>query len=267
VTQDTERDKSETTDLVDVAEKTARAVSRESNGRPPNEPSSARRPHRSRLPRTLLTVLLLALLMVLVPAFVARVYAIPSGSMETTLHGCTGCTNDRVLVDKVTYRFSQPHQGSVVVFVLPDSWHNSELTQAPRPTSGVGRGIQSISELIGLQGVGQTDLIKRVIAVGGQTVSCCDSRNRVLVDGKPIDEPYVYFAPDFGPARQSPFAPVRVPPGDIWVMGDSRNNSVDSRAPGDGPVPLSNVIGKARLIVYPFARFTAIGSGTSHPAG
>jgi signal peptidase I len=265
--QDTGQDKSETTDLVDVAEEAARAASREAKESPAKEPSSARRPRRSRLARGLLTVLPLALLVVLVPAFVARVYAIPSGSMETTLHGCTGCTNDRVLVDKVTYRFSQPTRGSVVVFVLPDSWHNSELTQAPRPTSALGRGIQSISELIGLQGVGQTDLIKRVIAVGGQTVSCCDSRNRVLVDGKPIDEPYVYFAPGFGPARQSPFAPVHVPPGDIWVMGDSRNNSVDSRAPGDGPVPLSNVIGKARLIVYPFDRFTSLGSGAGQPAG
>ena len=211
-------------------------------------------------------VIFLVVLVLVVPAFVARVYAIPSGSMETTLHGCTGCTNDRVLVDKVSYRFTTPKPGDVVVFVRPSSWHNSELEQTPEPTSGLGRTMQSLGNLLGLQEAGQTDLIKRVIAVGGQTVSCCDSRNRLEINGKPLDEPYVYYAPGFGPAQQAAFGPVKVPDGDIWAMGDSRNNSVDSRAIGDGPVPLANVIGRARLIVYPFARFGRLNTGTSQPS-
>src|SRR5262249_32499200 len=103
------------------------------------------------------------------------------------------------------------------------------------------------------------DFIKRVIAVGGQTVSCCDARNRVMVDGQPVDEPFVHYAPEFGPAQQASFTPVLVPPGQLWVMGDTRNYSADSRAPGTGPVPVRNVIGEARIIVFPLDRLRGIG--------
>jgi signal peptidase I len=172
----------------------------------------------------------------LLPAFVARVYAVPSGSMETTLHGCPTCDNDHVLVDKISYGVAGPKPGDIVVFRVPAGWHNSELP-----------------------GEADIDFIKRVIAIGGQTVSCCDDRNRVTVDGRPLDEPYIHFGPENGPAQQASFGPVRVPAGQIWVMGDNRNDSVDSRAPENGPVPLSDVIGKARMIVLPLGRFGGIG--------
>ncbi|WP_051342889.1 signal peptidase I [Pseudonocardia spinosispora] len=209
----------------------------------------------SRALKTLPMLVVLVLLAVLVPSFVARVYAIPSGSMETTLHGCTGCDNDKVLVDKLTYRFSTPQVGDVLVFARPATWTNSELGDPPQPTGALGRMFGEIGSTLGIQAAGETDLIKRVVAVGGQTVSCCDSRNRVEVNGQPVDEPFVYYSAEFGPAEQRPFGPVRVPEGSLWMMGDSRNNSVDSRAQGDGPVPLADVIGKARLIVMPFSRF------------
>jgi signal peptidase I len=77
----------------------------------------------------------------------------------------------------------------------------------------------------------------------------------VLVDDQPLDEPYIYYLPEAGAARQAPFGPVTVPAGELWMMGDSRNNSADSRVPGHGAVPISNVIGQARLIVMPFDRF------------
>jgi signal peptidase I len=179
-----------------------------------------------------------AALAVLMPAFVARVYTVPTESMETTLHGCAGCKNDHVLVDKLSYRFGPPQPGDILVFKIPAGWRNSEVP-----------------------GDANTEFIKRVIAVGGQTVSCCDDRNRVVVNGHPIDEPYVHFAPGYGPAQQSPFGPVKVPADQIWVMGDNRNDSVDSRAPNNGPVPVRNVIGKARIIVWPFDRFGTIGPG------
>jgi signal peptidase I len=198
------------------------------------------------------------LLTFLIQTFVAKVYVIPSGSMETTLHGCTGCNNDRVLVDKVTYRFSDPQPGNVVVFRGPDGW-TSEFT-ADQPANVVVRALQGLGSLIGLAPPDEKDFIKRVIAVGGQTVQCCDSRNRVLVDGKPLNEPYIYFLPDAGAARQDTFGPVTVPAGELWMMGDSRNNSADSRVPGHGPVPIANVIGRARMIVLPFARFGSITS-------
>jgi signal peptidase I len=188
----------------------------------------------------------------LIQTFLAKVYVIPSGSMETTLHGCVGCNNDRVLVDKVTYRLSSPQPGDVVVFRGPESW-SSEI-DIQEPTNPVVRGLQQFGSLIGLAPPDEKDFVKRVIAVGGQTVSCCDSRNRVMVDNDPLNEPYVYYLPEAGPARQSPFGPVTVPDGELWLMGDSRNNSADSRVPDHGPVPVANVIGKARLIVLPLDR-------------
>ena len=193
-------------------------------------------------------------LTIVIQAFLAKVYVIPSGSMETTLHGCTGCNNDRVLVDKVTYRFGDPEPGDVVVFRGPDSWVNTEFTVS-EPTSTVGEVTQQFLSLIGLAPPDEKDFVKRVIAVGGQTVACCDSRNRVLVDDQPLDEPYIYYLPEAGPARQIPFGPITVPQGELWVMGDSRNNSSDSRIDGHGPIPVDNVIGKARLKVLPVSRF------------
>lgn len=198
----------------------------------------------------------------LIQTFLAKVYVIPSGSMETTLHGCTGCVNDRVLVDKITYRFRDPQPGDVVVFRGPDSWR-SEFT-VEEPANPLLRGLQGLGSLIGLAPPDEKDFVKRIIAVGGQTVACCDARNRVLVDGQPLEEPYIYYLPDAGPARQAPFGPVTVPAGELWMMGDSRNNSADSRVPGHGAVPISNVIGLARMIVMPFDRFGPIASVDPH---
>jgi signal peptidase I len=205
----------------------------------------------------------------LIQTFLGKVYVIPSGSMETTLHGCTGCNNDRVLVDKITYRFRDPAPGDVVVFRGPDSW-SSEIEIDP-PSSPVVRGLQLFGSLIGLAPPDEKDFVKRVIAVGGQTVQCCDSRGQVMVDGKSLNEPYIFYLPEAGPPKQASFGPVTVPPGQLWMMGDSRNNSADSRMPDHGAVPVANVIGQARMIVLPFDRLgwvaaqnpqsTAVGMG------
>lgn len=189
----------------------------------------------------------------LIQTFMARVYEIPSGSMETTLHGCDGCANDRVLVDKLSYHFGDASPGDVVVFAGPENWQDSDF-RAHRSDNVLIRGLQSVGSLLGLAPPDEKDLIKRVIAVGGQTVACCDSRNRVTVNGKPLDEPYIYYLPEAGPPTQAEFGPVRVPEGQLWVMGDSRNNSADSRVPGHGPIPVDAVIGKARYVVLPFRR-------------
>jgi signal peptidase I len=193
----------------------------------------------------------------LIQTFLARVYEIPSGSMEKTLHGCSGCTDDRVLVDKLTYRFTEPKPGDVIVFAGPPSWEDEGST-AQWSGNPLVRGLQYAGSLIGLTQPGEKDLIKRVIAVGGQTVACCDAQNRVTVDGKPLNEPYIYYLPEAGPPVQGEFGPVKVPEGQLWVMGDSRNNSADSRVPGHGPVPVTNVIGKARFVVLPFSRVKVI---------
>jgi signal peptidase I len=198
----------------------------------------------------------------LIQTFLAKVYVIPSGSMETTLHGCTGCANDRVLVDKVTYRFRDPAPGDVVVFRGPDTWRGEFTVE--ETANPVLRALQGLGSLIGLAPPDEKDFVKRVIATGGQTVACCDPRNRVLVDGQPLDEPYIYYLPEAGPARQAPFGPVTVPAGQLWVMGDSRNNSADSRVPGHGAIPEDAVIGQVRLIVMPFSRFRTVPSIDPH---
>jgi signal peptidase I len=203
-------------------------------------------------------VLAALVVLALVPLFVARIYVIPSGSMETTLHGCPDCDNDRVLVDKLSYRFGAPAPGDIVVFTLPSTWTSTELQIPHGGGNPVVAAVAQLGSLVGLHAADKTIYIKRVIAVGGQTVACCDERNRILVDGVAVDEPYIYFQPEAGPAQQKPFGPVEVPEGQLWVMGDSRNDSVDSRADGNGPVPLANVNGKARFIVYPFDRLGAI---------
>jgi signal peptidase I len=197
------------------------------------------------------------LLTFLIQTFVVRVYEIPSGSMEKTLHGCSDCNNDRVLVDKLSYRFGDPSPGDVVVFVGPPGWQG-ESDSEKRSDNPIIAGLQSVLSVIGLAPPAEEDFIKRVIAVGGQTVACCDAQNRVTVDGRALTEPYIYYVPDSLPKEQNRFGPVIVPKGQLWMMGDSRNNSEDSRWPGQGPVPVSDVIGKARFVVLPFHRIKSI---------
>ena len=209
------------------------------------------------LPMLVVTALVLT---VLIQFFLARVYVIPSESMEQTLHGCSGCNNDRVLVDKVTYDFSQPNPGDVVVFKGPPSWNTHEF-ENQESTNPVGRFFQGAASLLGFGAPDEKDFVKRVIATGGQTVACCDNQNRVTVDGKPLHEPYIYWQPGHG-KTQEPFAPVTVPPGHLWMMGDNRNNSSDSRYQGGGgataAVPEQDVIGKAQVIVLPPTRWQGI---------
>lgn len=202
----------------------------------------------------MLTALVLTFL---IQTFLARVYVIPSASMEPTLHGCPGCTNDRVLVDKLTYQFRDPRPGDVVVFRGTDSWGSEFSSQ--RSNNVLVRGLQQAGSVIGLAPPDERDFVKRVIAVGGQIVQCCDQQNRVMVNGTALAEPYAAF---IGPEPQNEFGPVTVPQGGLWVMGDNRNNSADSRQHVTdgrlGTVPVDNVIGKARLIVLPVARWQGI---------
>ncbi len=229
---------------------------------------SRRRVHRHRLakkkkgsfwrelPILVVTALVLTFL---IQTFLARVYVIPSASMESTLHGCPGCTNDRVLVDKLTYQMRDPRSGDVVVFRGPDSWGSNIEFSNPRSDNVLVRGLQQAASLVGLAPPDERDFVKRVIALEGQVVQCCDERNRVMVDGAALDEPYAIFV---GSEPQEEFGPVTVPEGGLWMMGDNRNNSADSRRhvadERSGTVPVDNVIGKARVIVLPLARWQGI---------
>ncbi|MGH3900748.1 MAG: signal peptidase I [Pseudonocardiaceae bacterium] len=210
------------------------------------------------LPILVVTALVLTFL---IQTFLARVYVIPSASMEKTLHGCPGCTNDRVLVDKVTYQMRDPRPGDVLVFRGPDSWGSNVEFSNPRSDNVLVRGLQQAASVVGLAPPDERDFVKRVIAVEGQIVQCCDERNRVMVDGAALTEPYTHFA-EADSESQEEFGPVTVPQDGLWMMGDNRNNSADSRRHvADerlGTVPVDNVIGKARFIVLPLARWQAI---------
>jgi signal peptidase I len=190
-------------------------------------------------------LLVIALVLtILIQTFLAKVFMIPSGSMEATLHGCPGCTGDRILVDRVTYDFTDPSPGDVVVFKGPPAWVNNEIP--PQESSNIiVRGLRGLGSLVGFAPPDERDFVKRVIAVGGQTVQCCDPQGRVVVDGKALDEPYVHWE-DPSDQKERTFDPVKVPAGTVWVMGDNRNNSDDSRFQGgggvNGAVPVDNVV-------------------------
>jgi signal peptidase I len=203
------------------------------------------------LPVLLVIALVLALL---VKTFFVQAFFIPSGSMETTLHGCTGCTGDRVLVNKVPYWFGDPEPGDIVVFKGPDTWA-PEVSVAP-PSNWFAGALLWLGREIGVAPPSEDDFVKRVIATGGQTVQCCDPQGRVVVDGTSLTEPYIY---ENTPIESRPFGPVTVPAGRLWVMGDHRSDSADSRVHVNdryhGTIAVSDVIGKAQVIVWPPSRW------------
>ena len=212
--------------------------------------------------------------------FIARPYLIPSESMQPTLNGCKGCVGDRIMVDKLTYRFSDPEPGDVVVFKGPPNW-NVGYKSIRSENTGI-RWVQNALSFIGFVPPDENDLVKRIIAVGGQTVQC-RADTGLTVNGAPLREPYLdpstmMADPAVYPCLGNEFGPVQVPAGRIWVMGDNRTHSADSRArcsstpedakdgvlctgdPMSGTVPVDNVIGKARFIAWPPGRWGGVSS-------
>ncbi|WP_336026550.1 signal peptidase I [Geodermatophilus sp. FMUSA9-8] len=198
-------------------------------------------------------------LALLVKTFLAQAFFIPSGSMEQTLHGCPGCTGDRVLVLKPSYWFTDPQPGDVVVFTGPDTW--APEVQVAEPSNGFLAALTWVGRQVGVAPPAEDDFVKRVIAVAGQTVACCDPLGRVTVNGQPLEEPYIH-EPE--PLESRPFGPVTVPEGRLFVMGDHRSASADSTAHiGDqygGTIAVDDVIGKVTLIVWPLGRFDTVDS-------
>jgi signal peptidase I len=174
--------------------------------------------------RISLTLLVCLLFLLLLNAFVVKPFQIPSGSMENGLR-----IGDRVLVNRLAYRFgAEPRRGDVIVF------------------DGTGY-------------FGHADYIKRVVGVGGDHVVCCDEEGRIQVNGRPVDES-TFLYPGDSPSTV-PFD-VDVPEGTLFVLGDHRSASSDSRdhlgSPGGGMIPVGDVIGRADWIVWPYAHLTRL---------
>ncbi|MFT4230860.1 MAG: signal peptidase I [Microbacterium sp.] len=206
--------------------------------------------------RDIVVIVVIALVVsFLIKTFVVRSFYIPSGSMEHTLE-----IQDRILVDEITPRFTGYARGEVVVFRDPGGWLPAS---ADTPRSPLVEGVDWVLSLVGLSAPDSDDhLVKRVIGVPGDHVVCCNALGQITVNGTPIDETaYVNFPSGETAASEDAFD-VTVPEGSLWVLGDNRYSSMDSRfhqdEPGKGFVPIENVVGRAFLITWPFSRFGVI---------
>jgi len=188
----------------------------------------------------------------LVKSFLVQAFYIPSGSMEDTLQ-----VGDRVLVNKVVYHLRPVERGDIIVFDGTGSFVFGDVVQ-PEP-SLVQLITRGLGEIVGLAQPQETDFIKRVIGVGGDRVACCDDQGRITVNGVPLEETS-YLFPQDSPSDQD--FDVVVPEGKMWVMGDHRSNSADSRAhlgdPGGGMVPQSQVVGRAMNVLWPPSRIGSV---------
>ncbi len=166
-----------------------------------------------------------------VRTFLVRSFSIPSGSMEQTL-----MIGDRIMVNELAPRVMPLHRGDIVVFEDPGGW-------------------------LGYDDDAGQDLVKRVIGLPGDHVSCCDADGHVLVNGRALDEPYLTLA-DGGPRASATDFDVTVPEGALWVLGDNRDRSADSRAHQTGPyagfVPVDDVIGRAFVVSWPIDRWQGL---------
>lgn len=202
--------------------------------------------------RDLLIILVVAFLVsFLLKTFLVRSFYIPSQSMEQTLK-----VNDRILVNQLVPNTIDVQRGDIIVFKDPGGW------LYPKAMAITPSSFEKLLQTVGLAADTSHDyVVKRVIGVGGDRVTCCDANGRVQVNGVPIDEPYVSL-PDGITAVSADDFDVTVPEGSVWVLGDNRYASKDSRynqdQPGKGFVPESEIVGRAFVINWPFDRVSLL---------
>jgi signal peptidase I len=213
--------------------------------------AKAKRKQRGSFLRELPILVVIALaLALIIKTYAFQAYFIPSGSMQNTL-----AIGDKVLVNKIIYHLRSIHRGDIVVFNGQGSWNPGPPPSTPNPFDRLYHAV------IGLFGAapGQTDYIKRVIGIPGDHVACCDAQGRVTVNGVPLNEKS-YLYP--GNAPSAMHFSIIVPPGRLWVMGDHRAVSDDSRDhegfPGGGTIPENEVVGRAFWIVWPPSRWRVL---------
>lgn len=204
----------------------------------------------------LVIILIAALVSFVVKTFIVRSFYIPSGSMERTL-----LVNDRILVDELTPRWAGYERGDVVVFQDPGGWLPPQPQRPARPAV-----VEAVDWVLTFVGISTSDaqdhLVKRVIGMPGDHVVCCNALGQITINGAPIDELSYLNLPEGDTSASNNEFDVTVPDDSIWVMGDNRDRSQDSRAhqdlPSGGFVPLENVVGRAFLTTWPFDRLGLI---------
>jgi signal peptidase I len=228
-----------------------------------------------------LLIVIAVMIAILVKSFVVQPFYIPSESMEKTLAGSPQLGHDRILVNKLIYDFRDPHPGDIVVFHAPKGW-DDEPAQKP-PGNPVLRVVRGFGQLVGLVPPDGQVLVKRVIAMGGQTVKGeADGSVYVSKDGpnghfQKLVEPYVNRTAGDGDHGYAKFGPVTIPKDRLWVMGDHRDDSQDSRFhcgpgaaddagalsacdPTESTVPVDDVIGKAFVVAWPISHWRTLGT-------
>ncbi|HEY0717853.1 MAG TPA: signal peptidase I [Streptosporangiaceae bacterium] len=208
------------------------------------------------LPVLIIVALFLTLV---IKTYAIQAFYIPSGSMQNTLE-----IGDRVLVNKLSFEAGSIHRGDIVVFSGNGTW---DPGLPPPSTSFFPRFGQSVASMFGFA-QGQNDFIKRVIGLPGDKVACCDAQGRVTVNGVALNEKS-YLFPGNAPSQEA-FS-VTVPQNSVWVMGDHRDVSYDSRGhryfPGGGAIPESAVVGRAFIKIWPLSQmgFLHVPSTFSQP--
>jgi signal peptidase I len=203
--------------------------------------------------RDLLIIFVVALLIsFLIKTFLVRSFYIPSGSMENTL-----LVQDRIIVNQLEPGLVPVSRGDVVVFRDPGGWLPP---QAPIEQNPIVAALDWTMSVVGLSAPDSNDhLIKRIIGLPGDHVVCCNALGQMSVNDVPLQEPYILLPEGQTSASKDAFDVV-VPKDSLWVMGDNRYDSLDSRyhpdTPGKGFVPLDNVVGRAMVISWPMERWS-----------
>jgi signal peptidase I len=205
--------------------------------------------------RDVLFILLAAIVIsFLIKTFLIRSFFIPSGSMEDTLQ-----IGDRIIVNELEPRFIKISRGDVIVFTDPGGWLGA---QAPDTRNEFQKVTDTVLGFVGLTAPDSNDhLIKRVIGLPGDHVTCCGNFGTIRVNGVPLDEPYIKVTNANKQSAPETFD-ITVPAGELWVMGDNRDNSEDSLAhykagdPGGGFLPEDDVVGRAFVVSWPASHWS-----------